>query len=485
MLAGKREPDNRETPGDELPVEIVDLGLPEKGRSLVPFWLMKRWLSYQEPRYRRRWRKASQIFLVFLCVVVVFFLFSSGVVGLIGQMWQPAAPNSLRAVSEQTIKAMPGEYQGQDGLACLVDAQWSPEGTLIAVLGYQEGCPQGGNEPGILNLYDTHSSRLSAQWQTDDTILSILNAPTSIPGQTSPGQAVSSLGTATPKSVNSGANRALPITYQGVSWSPSGKQIGITFIMSIQERSLMGLLLFDIDGKHARVFVQPVDLANPVPVEWNLVSGQPLQLVNWKPALRYRWNNGGDLLPESLLSDHMIAQVKQDIPVGNPDGGSSFTIWQPGYAALTNISGYDVWSTSIEAWSPDQHYVIQGIRLVGLLQPPNHAFPDARTLSQLHLQHYWLLPPHDPALLAAATNAPIVSWRPDGRVLAAYNFYAVALYDCQTGRLIKWFPMPDDQTAPLAGSTAVLRWSPEGSRLLLSSSQGGVLKIWEPESLPR
>jgi hypothetical protein len=60
---------------------------------------------------------------------------------------------------------------------------------------------------------------------------------------------------------------------------------------------------------------------------------------------------------------------------------------------------------------------------------------------------------------------------------------AVSLYDCATGRRLATLPLP---RAPISllGVQAALRWSPDGSRLLLTSAQWGLAVLWGPDQLP-
>ncbi len=109
------------------------------------------------------------------------------------------------------------------------------------------------------------------------------------------------------------------------------------------------------------------------------------------------------------------------------------------------------------------------------MEPRVHFMPDAQALEQMRMANLPLLPVHDAALLQIANTSSVVAWRPDGRILAAFSYYdAVNLYDCVTGRKIAFLPL-SLRNEPLAGSVAMLRWSPDGTHLLLSSSWGARL----------
>jgi hypothetical protein len=480
------KPVEQEQAEEDFGVEITDLGKPNMAGRGISSWLVSSLLSWQRPENWRRFRLVSMFCIPYIFVLIVLLSIGNGLSFLIARTFR--SDSGLH----QTIKPRSNAYfipgvapithyhvQQQDGLACLVDAQWSPDSSLIAVLGYQHDCPGVNGVPGILNIYNVHTGKLVAQWQTDDTILGILNPP-----PISSGTAVSSFGAATPKSVNDGENRIIGFTYSDVLWSPDGQRLAITFLTFMERQRMHGVLLMDVDGRHSQLMLQSQDTGE-LPVEWDLESGMGISFAPVPPALGYRWGTNGALIPEKVLSYDAVSSPGAPVGVGNPEGENSFTIWQPGYTALTNISGLSVWSTNFGAWSADGRYLIDGISQSGLMEPRGHPLPDAQALEQMRIADMPLLPAHDAALLQVAITTSVVAWRPDGRIMAAFNYYgAVDLYDCVTGRKIATLALAfRDQ--PLAGSTALLRWSPDGTRLLLSSAWGGTISLWRPGQLPQ
>ncbi len=471
---------------EDFEVEVTDLGKPNIAVRGFSSWFVDRLLIWQRPENWRRLRLASIFCFPLIFVLIVLLSIGNGLSLLIS--------SSLNSGSDlhQTFKPQSNSYfipgvapipsydvQQQDGLACLVDAQWSPDSSLIVVLGYQHDCPGANGMPGILNMYNVHSGKLVAQWQTDDTILSILN-----PLPNSPGSAVSSFGVATPKSVNDNENRTIDFNYSNVLWSPNGQRLAITFLTLMQQQPLHGVLLMDVDGQHTQLMLQPQKSANELPVEWDLESGMAMPFKPVPPALRYHWGTNGALIPEMLLSYDTVPSIHTTAGVGSLEGGDSFTIWQPGYTALTNISGLSVWSTTFGAWSPGGRYLIDGMRQAGLMEPRGHPMPDAQALEQMRIANMPLLPAHDAALLRVAITSSVIAWRPDGRIMAAFNYYdAINLYDCVTGNKIASLPL-SFRNQPLAGSSALLRWSPNGTHLLLSSAWGGAISLWGLSQLP-
>src|SRR5262249_5396275 len=142
------------------------------------------------------------------------------------------------------------------------------------------------------------------------------------------------------------------------------------------------------------------------------------------PALAYQWGTDGTLVPETLLTDNQVPVAPQPGPVGNPDGSTSFSIWQPGLAHVISLGGSFrayAWSTDFAAWSPDGRYLVDGLGLSGLLQPPERLFPTDIAFVVSRMVHAPLLPAHDATFLQVIRAATAMAWSPNGRLLAAYS----------------------------------------------------------------
>jgi len=483
-------PTQQQAVDDDWQVELSDLDRLQEKRWHLPAWAAQMLRDWRIPRHRRRLRKISNAGLLFVIVLVIallsgndfFALVTNGLHSGFGLFPQSSSHPAVQSQSSMYFAAPLEPVRGQDKLACLLDAQWSPNGDAIAVLGYQYACPGNHNEPGILNVYNARTGKLIAQWQPDDTVLNIINAPSpKSPAAPSVGiTAISSYGAANSGSQNAGSTRLLPFSYMHVMWSPNEQQLAISFFVYFEPQpAAYGVLIMNVNGGSAHVIFQPPNLPPQTPVEWDISEGQALGFTNIPPALTYRWGTRGRLAPDALLSDNKQKQLLLSGAIGNPDGNVVFAIWQPGNVTLSKFSGLFGWSTNFAAWSPDGRYLIDGISMQGLFEPPGSSLPDAQTLSKLKSQQYSLLPPHDVALLEVAAESQVVSWRPDGRVLAALTDLGyVLLFDCQTG-----YELGVLNQHPLIDTRALLRWSPDGSHLLLSSAQDGVMRIWGPEQL--
>lgn len=467
-------------------IEITDLAKPIVSGNNISSWFLGRLLEWQRPKNRRLFYLIRILSFLLIFIFVIMPGMGKGLTLLLSNSFDPRTGQQLILNHTLSTKMFPSSstikyyhIKQQDGIACLLDAQWSPNSTLIAVLGYQHDCPEVNESPGILNIYNASHSKLVAQWQIDDTILNILHSSTK-----STGTAVSSFGATLSKGASESDGKPIGFTYLSVLWSPNGNELAISFMTSIEQQFIKGILLFDIDGQNPQLMMQTGKYFHESPLEWDLQSKMALPFKPIQAALQYHWGKNGSLLPEMLLSYDAVPSVHPIASVGNPMGENAFTIWQPGYTALTNIAGLSVWNTNFSAWSPGGHYIFENLSQSGLLEPRNRIGLDAQLFKQLRITSMPLLPAHDEALLQVGNTSSVIAWRPDGQIMAAFNYVdSVNLYDCITGHKIVSLPL-SNMDRSLAGYTALLRWSPNGTHLLLSSASGGVITLWGPGQLP-
>jgi len=295
-----------------------------------------------------------------------------------------------------------------------------------------------------------------------------------------------------------------------------------------------GVLLTDVDGMHTSVMgakyhpvlaaasathaYQAQGLYGPS-VEWNLHSGAPVTTsLNLTPALAYQWGAQGQLTPETPLTTQTAPTSSSGGPVGNPIGGANFTIWQPGSglqgqlpAPPTSVGtpqsailvpGLFLWDASFLVWSPDGQYLITPTYYGGRVVIAGQAAPSAQALAATGQTQTPLLPPRDSALqylYSQSSFLPSLAWRPDGQTLASFSFGrsqgaaedVLTLYDTHSSAkrmtlIVKNTAdySPRDGFYGLGSQTdhgVFLRWSPDGSHLLLFDINRGsnsVITIW-------
>ncbi len=494
----EREP----LPEDDA-VEIVDLELPEKVRDNGPFWSASRFLAWQRSWNRRSFRLWTTLSMIFLIASVLLFSvhvslpnFESGNGG-VGQSLANMSFLAHNTIAPPVqINASVELLPQKNGMACLFDSAWSPDSTYVAFLGYAKDCVYGSNvyERGLLAVYSGLTGKLVQLLSPDSAIFSALHThfPT--------------------------IQSALDIYYGSVLWSPDQHTIALMFSMGLPSRILLangnivGVAMVDNRSGHVQVLMG-THPNNDLPVEWDVQKQQempamaipsltpPVDTGTGIPiisAYAYRWGPNGALVPEFIRGHYFplprSKQGKLQIGhVGNPDGGPYFTIWQPGIGMLntqdskgnSNTPGVFTWNTNFAAWSPDQRYLISPVVLQGRLQIPEQTAPSSSTLAKLHLDHLPNFLVRDTALqhllftLGSSTVNILVAWQPAGLVLAAYDFGMIDLdmYDCVTGNEVASLTLPESLRTDLAGIT-MLRWSPNGTRLLLFDAQSGSVIIW-------
>ncbi|MEO8970953.1 MAG: hypothetical protein ABI406_05040 [Ktedonobacteraceae bacterium] len=484
-------------------VEIVDLEPSVESGDTTSIWSASRFLAWQRSWNRRRFRLLTTLSMLVLITSVLLFsvhgtlpFFSS----LGGNVVPPLANMSLLANNpvpapvhiQPALELLPQE----NGIACLFDAAWSPNSAYIAFLGYEKDCVYGSHvyEQGLVSIYNGTSGKLVRLLSPDSAIFQMLH--TQFP-----------------------AIHILPdIYYDSILWSQDDQRIALTFSLGLPTRSLLpggtlvGVALLDHSSGHMQVMLS-THANNGSPVEWDLqkklstsstVIPPPVPAANTGtnipviPAFAYHWGPDGTLIPEYVRGHYLqIPRSKvgksQIGRIGNPDGDSSFTIWQPGIGMVntrfsmgnTYAPGVFSWNTDFSAWSPDERYLITSVSLQGILQLPGHPLPDQQTLAKFHMDHVPYFPVRDPALqnlllaLNSSTFNVVVAWQPAGYVLAAYDYGMIDLdmYDSVTAVAVALLDLPDELRTDLSGTT-LLRWSPDGSHLLLFDPELSTVTIW-------
>lgn len=316
------------------------------------------------------------------------------------------------------------------------------------------------------------------------------------------------------------------VSFFGLGWSPTGTHLAFVYTafdsaMRISPDDVLdsGLLLVDADqgtGTAIRgdsAFFATIGGASGGFPVWNVARGTEAPAGAPAVGLAYSWNGGQ---PQPLAPIHgPVAQLPIDAgpryPVGNPDGGATFTIWQPGLVAGPGSarlsSGQAVFLTAFPSWSTDGAYVtliIAGAALpaptasVGATDGVPLPLPTPATFAEA--------PARDAALDAVQQQVgrygwALVAWNPAGTLLASVNCLTsggeqLELRDANAGSTTSTAALalgPGDggcrdaihsrtvgayPNAPLA-----LLWSPTGDRVLVSDRTAGTLTLW-PVSHP-
>lgn len=471
----------------------------------------------------RPWQVGSVLVLVAAAVI-------AALVGV-----QHGGHSAPRTSTPAAVEIVPRQF----GFDCPQGAAWSPDGTRVALLGYELQCPveltQGeydsgpayapfdsptgqllsvghGTAPlkGLLVVFDSATGKQRLRVQPDAAIQQMFPIPSSV----------------VQVYASTNARPQLEIHYTHVVWVPNSSTLAVSFTTFVPDgpppqdpsspwrgTAVYGVVLVGLNGS-MRILTHTVSYPGPTPtLEWDLSTGQPVALppaltspttrASLAPALAYAWGPDGALTAEQPVGASATASIPSSAlstPIGAAGGGSRFTIWQPGRLSYTDdmpgTPPVATWQPDFAAISPDGRYLLVAASLAGQLDAQGTASLTRDTLT---------LPARDAGLRAfeaaldeqhAYGTTSRLAWRPDGRVLAAQPMdttnsqapekHRVFLYDCQTGaQLAALLPLGSNLSAVEDEEPPLLAWSPDGTRLLLLDPALGTATIWLSASLPR
>lgn len=421
-------------------------------------------------------------------------------------------------------------------LACIHDAAWSPDGASIAVLGYQTQCPS--NQPtsyayetGLVVIYSTKTGKASAPIYLDSPIDAALH--------------LQAPAVATPPVDARFANTSKQaIAYSQLLWAPDGKQVAIPFTVSVAthfHQSAAGQVTWDaaltagilLIGTHdmtARVLSHKVSPQEVGSSRWNIDTGEYLGSgipqtapAGTASALDYSWDASGNLTPQIPSATSSTPTTQPLGSVGNPDGGSAFTIWQPARVgalhiapapgeAPATISGVYVFVSVFAVWSPDGKFLITYGNFSGLLGDVGKVTPSMR--QQLEPPPLPEIPVRDKGLAQVLSQITAqdgsefrVAWSHNGRLLAAETSSVgangklnpgsviVSIYDCASGKRLTTihpagtFPSTTPTDSPVTTSVGfnatLLQWSPDDKHVLVYDENLSTLMIFDAGRLSR
>ncbi|HEY8324805.1 MAG TPA: hypothetical protein VIG77_09970, partial [Ktedonobacterales bacterium] len=163
-----------------------------RSRMRHPFW-----------RQPRVWALAVSALAVVIIGAIVLQVFG----GIAGRAQTKRAPTPGVAIP------------ALDMLHCESDVAWAPDSRRVALVGYQQTCPNLDRQqynyfPGYLGIYDTQTGKSLAQINIDKPIQQALHLGAPIG--------------ATPANIiPQGTTDAQGIQYRSVAWSPNGKRLAI------------------------------------------------------------------------------------------------------------------------------------------------------------------------------------------------------------------------------------------------------------------
>jgi hypothetical protein len=387
----------------------------------------------------------------------------------------------------------------QGAIQCPVGAAFAPDGAHIAILGSLGSCAPAtatSLTTHIAAIYDTRSGATTLYVRLEK----LLGIDTSVPLD---------------------QQYIHAIHYFNLGWSPDGHSLAIVFTAFNSSDILIpdtevdaGLILLNTEHGTAQIFhgdsgyfSLPGASGGGFPI-WDVQTGTQIPAFAPESGLAYAWNAHG--APYPIVKTHSDFQqlpinAGPRYPVGNPDGSSTFTIWQPGVIAGSSSSmGAAIFTTVFATWSPDGRYVTlltAGAQLPLAQAPAQHTPPSLGrgTITYPTPSVMPSAPARDAALYAVQRRAgnlgwALVAWNPAGTLLASINCTAPGSQTLEL-RTTDSAIIQGSAQLPLAASNAgcrnlasdtsaypaqplMLLWSPSGDQVLVSDQTSGVLTIW-------
>ena len=392
-----------------------------------------------------------------------------------------------------------------DHIGCPQNAIWSPDGTQFAVFG--DNC---GASDTMLNVYDATSGKLTAQADvTADTNRALVSYTPGtvtrlIVGFHAALWTKDSLFVPFEVFDPSTADPASAVPAEGLlGYNPDGAaplQPGVGIVPN--RSGPYAYVGWDSNGfTSSYTAMYPDALVGPAP-NHTVFSSLP-------PSLDYDLGLFSPH-PQTPLSYRTRPPNDPGGRIGDPTSALHLTIWQPGtltyFATVPGTAtpaSIVLFDTSFTVLAPPILYT--NLTFEGRLVPPDQPAPDVSALAAAGMLAPWL-PVRDSALAdvladvehsaAPGVGPAAVAWRPDGAALAYQPGIAIGgggdsgprahdvrIYDCHTGQVLATLTPPLPAGTPIRAIN-LLRWSPDGSRLLLLDRVATTIVVWGQGPLP-
>ncbi len=318
------------------------------------------------------------------------------------------------------------------------------------------------------------------------------------------------------------------VAYTGLGWTPDGSACAVVFTAFDSADHLLpdnvldsGLLLVNATSPQLApavirgdggFFSDATGVFAGLPI-WNIQLGIASEPTAPSAGLSYAWSAYGHLQATLPLSQSPLAHLPviagPRYPVGNPIGGSTFTIWQPGVvigpAAWGKATDSTAFVTAFPTWSPSGAYATEMIVGVALTSARGvsaaGAVPVNATPRLYRPGALPGVPARDAALGAVATQVgadgwAIVSWNPNGTVLASVNCQdkqgeTLQLRNTDSGAISEVAPVPlyakdagcrtyngAEEEGDYLNTNESLIWAPDGTHVLLSDQADSAIIVW-------
>ena len=360
----------------------------------------------------------------------------------------PAAP--LRAVGDFT---------------CALPPAWSPDGKTYAVLGAPVPCSEVASQP-------------SAEHQD----IVIVDAATG---------AISHRIALAPYLANLSLRTCLGVATECppvVLWSPDGSRLALG--LAVTERngalSAFALLVIPVNGGAATVIHGPLFSSAPsstAPYRVFDLTAHTARALSLSTSL-----NTADSLSWTANGNLAANHAATPQPVGNPDGGASFSPWQPALAGAAGSGKIDVGSLyPFGAWSPDGRFVTLDLRTHFHVYPgAADATPDTSGAIVGRVSRDAALTAVIADLAAHPDATYALAWDDAGAHLltvacASATTAKLTVRSTATGAVVTTATLSfGGYTTSCQQSALLPSWSPDGAHILLAAPDLGAATRWSP-----
>ena len=360
----------------------------------------------------------------------------------------PAAP--LRAVGDFT---------------CALPPAWSPDGKTYAVLGAPVPCSEVASQP-------------SAEHQD----IVIVDAATG---------AISHRIALAPYLANLSLRTCLGVATECppvVLWSPDGSRLALGLAATERNGALsaFALLVIPVNGGAATVIHGPLFSSAPsstAPYRVFDLTAHTARALSLSTSL-----NTADSLSWTANGNLAANHAATPQPVGNPDGGASFSPWQPALAGATGSGKIDVGSLyPFGAWSPDGRFVTLDLRTHFHVYPgAADATPDTSGAIVGRVSRDAALTAVIADLAAHPDATYALAWDDTGAHLlavacASATTAKLTVRSTATGAVVTTATLSfGGYTTSCQQSALLPSWSPDGAHILLAAPDLGAATIWSP-----
>jgi hypothetical protein len=437
-------------------------------------------------------------FALVVAVLVVAAIAATTLVARVGFPWSAASSNTLR--SPLRIETLISAH-----LACPVDPYFSPDGAHVSLLGALNQCPSEDAEDGTpvqrtswaLAIFSTTTGALERVISLDPLL-------------------------------GNREHTSMVTRYASLGWSPDGQRLAVVYTTfspysgsqpgGVQDSGL--LLVSATTGKATVIasnsgFFSALSGVNAGYPIWDIADGSTTSGYLPDSGLVYAWDQDGEH-PAAVQPAHgTLTQLPRIAGaqgrIGDPAGGSLFTLWQPGLVIGGQSVGgglaQSLFVSLIPTWSEDSMWfsvILAEVALAGS-DADQRSAPSALPIAPYPLPAtLGVVPSRDAALDAVrrqvgASGWAVVAWNPAGTQLASIACFttphpSLEVRDTSAGTLqasVSLTLPPGDNGCRVFGDAEtfgayphpplMLRWSLDGTRLLLSDRGASMLTLWTVE----